>query len=516
MASLTLRVSKGSPLTFAEVDGNFSALNNELAEKAPLASPALTGDPTAPTPATSDNDTSIATTAFVKAQAYAPLASPALTGTPTAPTAATATNTTQLATTAFVKAQAYAPLASPALTGTPTAPTAATSTNTTQLATTAFVKAQPFAPLASPAFTGNPTAPTPATGDSDTSIATTAFVQAAVVQSGPLAGFRNAIINGNFDVWQRGASIAGLGAGTTHYDYTADRWWVFGERSGGSNRSLTVSRQDFALGQTAVPGEPEHFLRYQEVSAGSGYVNKSLGQIIEDVRTFAGQQVTISFWAKAAASLTLPEVGLRQYFGADGSPSADVFTTLGTSLVIGTSWTKHTFTATVPSISGKTLGTNGGDGFSLFWDFPNTGTFTFDIAQVQLEPGPVATPFERRPIGTELALCQRYYHTTYVEYATASGNINTQSDRVTFTNYYYRRVDSSGSFRERVLFFQRMRQAPTVTIYSPLDGAAGQMVKFTGGTGNVTPTLEQQSVDGFTFGHPANDGGLHYQASAEL
>jgi hypothetical protein len=40
MASLTLRVSKGSPLTFAEVDGNFSALNNELAEKAPLASPA--------------------------------------------------------------------------------------------------------------------------------------------------------------------------------------------------------------------------------------------------------------------------------------------------------------------------------------------------------------------------------------------------------------------------------------------------------------------------------------------
>ena len=76
--------------------------------------------------------------------AKAPLASPALTGTPTAPTATAGTNTTQLATTAFVTAAGNlkAPLASPALTGTPTAPTAAAGTNTAQLATTAFVKAK--------------------------------------------------------------------------------------------------------------------------------------------------------------------------------------------------------------------------------------------------------------------------------------------------------------------------------------------------------------------------------------
>lgn len=74
--------------------------------------------------------------------AKAPLASPAFTGTPTAPTAAKTTNTTQIATTAFVKTVVgdYAPKASPALTGTPTAPTAAAGTNTTQIATTAFVK----------------------------------------------------------------------------------------------------------------------------------------------------------------------------------------------------------------------------------------------------------------------------------------------------------------------------------------------------------------------------------------
>jgi hypothetical protein len=72
---------------------------------------------------------------------YAPLASPALTGTPTAPTAASSTNSTQIATTEFVKAvlASYAPLADPALTGTPTAPTAGAGTNSTQIATTAFV-----------------------------------------------------------------------------------------------------------------------------------------------------------------------------------------------------------------------------------------------------------------------------------------------------------------------------------------------------------------------------------------
>jgi len=79
---------------------------------APLASPVFTGDPQAPTPAAADNDTSIATTAFVQAAivsyAYAPLASPVFTGDPQAPTPATADNDTSIATTAFVKAQNYA------------------------------------------------------------------------------------------------------------------------------------------------------------------------------------------------------------------------------------------------------------------------------------------------------------------------------------------------------------------------------------------------------------------------
>jgi hypothetical protein len=158
----------------------------------------------------------------------APLASPALTGVPTAPTATAGTNTTQVATTEFVTSIAVtksdvghshtianvtnlqssldskAPLASPALTGVPTAPTATAGTNTTQVATTEFVTAatgakanavhthsitdvanlQPtletLAPLASPAFVGIPAVPTAVAGTSTTQAASTAFVASAM------------------------------------------------------------------------------------------------------------------------------------------------------------------------------------------------------------------------------------------------------------------------------------------------------------------------------------------------
>lgn len=83
-----------------------TAAQAALNSKADLASPAFTGNPTAPTPTAGDNDTSIATTAFVQAVAalLAPISSPALTGNPTAPTPSPGDNDTSIATTAFVTA----------------------------------------------------------------------------------------------------------------------------------------------------------------------------------------------------------------------------------------------------------------------------------------------------------------------------------------------------------------------------------------------------------------------------
>jgi hypothetical protein len=83
-------------------------ISNMQGTFASIDSPVLTGDPQAPTPPTGDNDTSIATTAFVKNQNYAPLASPSFTGDPHAPTPAPGDNDTSVATTAFVKNQNYA------------------------------------------------------------------------------------------------------------------------------------------------------------------------------------------------------------------------------------------------------------------------------------------------------------------------------------------------------------------------------------------------------------------------
>jgi hypothetical protein len=253
-------------------------------------------------------------------------------------------------------------------------------------------------------------------------------VQVANLNGGPLAGFRNRIINGNFDIWQRGASFTGN-------QYGADQW--IHARNGTTH---TVTQQAFTLGQTAVPNEPTYFCRTAVTSVAGASNYALLLQRIEDVRTFAGQQVTISFWAKVDATKNI-SVELFQAFGTGGSPSAVVEAISVTKVSIGTSWQKVTVTTTVPSISGKTLGTNNDDylGLSIWFDAGSTynsrtstlgqQSGTFEIAQVQIEPGSVATPFERRPLQVEVALCQRYYFvinqsSTYTWYADAAGRGN--------------------------------------------------------------------------------------------
>ena len=231
---------------------------------------------------------------------------------------------------------------------------------------------------------------------------------AQLLNGGPLAGLRNAIINGNFDIWQRGTSFTGS-------EYGADRWG-----SGRVGTTHTATRQAFTPGQTDVPNNPAYYIRTVVSSvAGAGNYDHLL-QLIESVRTLSGQQVTVSFWAKADSTKNI-SVELSQSFGTGGSPSAAVNTIGVTKVSIGTSWQKVTVTANVPSISGKTLGTDGNDYLGLFIWFDAGSTFnsrtdtlgqqsgTFEIAQVQVEPGPVATPFERRPQQVELALCQRYF-----------------------------------------------------------------------------------------------------------
>jgi len=238
------------------------------------------------------------------------------------------------------------------------------------------------------------------------------------LNGGPLAGTRNRIINGNFDIWQRGTSTGTWVAPISNY-YWPDRW-VFNSTGTGGNGS--VSQQTFTAGQTDVPGEPTYFMRWQITSAASGQTAGScyVEQRIEDVRTLAGQTATISFYAKGTG--TLPNIYLTQTFGSGGS--TQVAYTLATNVALNASWTKYTYTVSVGSISGKTIGTNHYVGLTFM--VPINSTYTLDLAQVQVEPGTVATPFERRSYGQELALCQRYYrpfNATSYGYAGGSATI---------------------------------------------------------------------------------------------
>ena len=119
-----------------------------LQSKAPLASPALTGTPSAPTPAVDTNTTQVATTAFVVGQASA--ANPIINGTATAGGSSRYSRADHVHPTDTTRA----PVASPTFTGAPAAPTAAADTDTTQLATTAYVIGQNYTKQTRTVFAG--------------------------------------------------------------------------------------------------------------------------------------------------------------------------------------------------------------------------------------------------------------------------------------------------------------------------------------------------------------------------
>lgn len=220
---------------------------------------------------------------------------------------------------------------------------------------------------------------------------------------------RNRVINGSFDVWQRGTS-------QTAASYGSDDRWL--NANFGSTK--VASQQTFTLGQTDVTGNPKYYSR-TVVTSVAGAPNYALKrQSIEDVTTFSGETATLTFWAKADANKNIA-VELYQNFGTGGSPSGLVFLPAQT-VPLTSAWVKHSLTFDIPSMSGKTLGTGGNDSLSFHFWFEAGSDYdsrtnnlsqqsgTFDIAQVQLEAGDTATPFEHRSYGQELALCQRYFN----------------------------------------------------------------------------------------------------------
>ena len=210
-------------------------------------------------------------------------------------------------------------------------------------------------------------------------------------------GFRNVLINGDFKVWQRGTS-------TTGYAYSADRWLAY--QAAGVN---TISRQS-----TSLNGFP-YCARVQRNNGATNTGATYLVQAVESINgyQFQGKTATLSFWARAGAN-----------FSSTGSVlTANIETSTGTdqsyiaawaggvaipsSKTLTTSWQLFTVTGVVPSNANQV---------AVAFTYTPTGTAGaadyFEITGVQLEQNYQPTPFEQRPIGTELALCQRYYWRT--------------------------------------------------------------------------------------------------------
>jgi len=295
-------------------------------------------------------------------------------------------------------------------------------------------------------------------------------------QSATLPTRRNAMINGGFDIWQRGTTFTTPGDGV----YTADRWYA------NSNANvMSTSQQTFTPGAAPVSGyESPFFIRFSKGAGTNAY--NSVSHRVEDVRNFAGQTATISFWAKAATSQNV-SVGFDQVFGSGGSGT--VGGSFGTA-ALTTAWQRFTYTATIPSISGKTVGSS--SFLSIGFSFPTTTAFTIDLWGVQLEAGSGATPFVRAAttLQGELAACQRYYQ--------RFGGLNTyQSFGLGF-------ADQTTTAIIQVPLPVTMRVAPTSVDFSSLNLS-------TGATNNAVTglsILSNQNGNGIAVVYPTVASGL--------
>ena len=318
----------------------------------------------------------------------------------------------------------------------------------------------------------------------DASGGNTATINGYTPTASNMAG-RNRIINGNFDIWQRGTSFSSSSVN----EYSADRF-----RTEGYGLSTTISRQAFTAGQTDVPHFPTYFCRVVTSTIASGQF-WAFQQRIEMPQVLGyGQTGTFSFWVRATTG-TLPAGAFSYGMGSSrtGSPA------------LTTAWQKITGTFTAPT-SGN-YGT-----LYLVYLGADKAAISVDIAQVQLEAGSVATPFEHRQYGQELALCQRYCQKSYNLETVPGGVTNSGMLAVLANNSTYGEC-------LQARFPVAMRALPTITTYNPATGASGSIRNITGST-NVTASLNNTSQNGLSNLNVALTSGsvyiFHYLASAEL
>lgn len=194
-------------------------------------------------------------------------------------------------------------------------------------------------------------------------------VEAHLAEYANHGNLKNKIINGNFDIWQRGSSFVTVATNTYH----ADRW-----RTSLASGNIGIYRN---TNEGNLPFKSQYFLG---VTRTAGALQQ-LSQFIENGGLLlSGKTVTLSYWARAITGSFVT----RARIGTVETPE----------IILTPTWQRFTHTVVVTETSGHLP-------VYLLRDSTGEGAY---IAQVQLEEGEYATPFEQRPIGLELVLCQRY------------------------------------------------------------------------------------------------------------
>ena len=213
---------------------------------------------------------------------------------------------------------------------------------------------------------------------------------------------RNRIINGDMRIWQRGTSFSVVATAA----YSADRWQIYQPSGTG-----TITQE------TDVPSGFKYSLK--AVGAGTDVLQRIESANISDL---AGESVTISFWLKQTVGAGTGSITVQTQYPTASDNWTGVTDISSQTITPTSSWVRYSLTFTsLPS------GVANGYAINIF---PTSGgsSSTFYITGVQLEAGSVATPFERRPYGQELALCQRYFYKFGGGLAVCSGAVLASSN----------------------------------------------------------------------------------------
>lgn len=436
----------------------------------------------------------------------------------------------------------YAPLASPALTGTPTAPTAAVGTDTTQVATTAYVNAEiGNDAVVKSLFANKGTIAAASAASTPAALSVGSNGQMLMADSSATAGLRyvdppanrNLVINGAMQVHQRGTSATGvMGSGYR----TADRWNIEIALGGGA---FTQSVENDAPTGSGLRKSLKMLVTTAKTPLDATNIallmQKIEGQDLQRIKkgTASAEQLTLSFWVKAnvtgtyiaeledldngrnvSASYTVTQSATWERktitFPADTSGVLDNDNATSLSLIFwlgaGSNWTSGTLATswTSPTMANRVAGqTNLAAATNNYWQ----------ITGVQLETGPVATPFEFEPYEATLRKCQRYYW----RWDSASN-----SYRALPLGY----ADTTTKIRFFMYHPVPMRVGPSITINGSYQDVSGVGVTIAALSNNETPTdaqFESTATSGtpFTqyqsrFERASNDLTARIQFSAEL